>query len=48
MHTEYEVRVLEIDVKNIKKKLEKIGAELQWELIKKRYIYDIIIKIEDK
>ena len=27
MHTEYEVRVLEIDVEFIKKKLEEIGAE---------------------
>ena len=40
MHTEYEVRVLEINVEEIKKKLEDVGAEFQWDLIQRRYVYD--------
>lgn len=48
MHTEYEVRVLEINVEDIKKKLEDIGAEFQWDLIQRRYVYDFIPKVEGK
>lgn len=40
MHTEYEVRVLEIDVEKVKERLEKLNATFQWDLLQKRYVYD--------
>jgi len=40
MHTEYEVRVLEIDCDKFIKKLENLGAEFQWDCLQKRYVYD--------
>ena len=48
MHTEYEVRVLEIDVEFIKKKLEEIGAEFSFDKIQQRYVYDFIPKVDSK
>ena len=48
MHTEFEVRFLEIDVDKIKKKLDELGAELQWDLLQKRYVYNFIPKVEGK
>lgn len=48
MNTEYEVRILEIDEKEVIKKLESIGAEFQWDAVQKRYVYDFIPKIEGK
>lgn len=48
MHTEYEVRVLEIDKEEIIKRLEKLGAEFQWDYIQKRYVYDFIPKLDGK
>ncbi len=48
MHTEYEVRVLEIDTDEIIKKLEEVGAEFQWDHLQKRYVYDFIPKIDGK
>lgn len=48
MHTEYEVRFLEIDVDKIKKKLDELEAELQWDLLQKRYVYNFIPKVEGK
>lgn len=48
MHTEYEVRVLEIDVETIIQKLESVGAEFQWDHLQKRYVYDFIPKIDGK
>ena len=42
MHTEYEVRVLEIDVEKFSKKLEEIGAKKEWDLVQKRYVYDLL------
>lgn len=48
MHTEYEVRILEIDVPKIRKKLEKIGASLDWDLLQRRYVYDFIPKVDGK
>ena len=48
MHTEYEVRVLEIKKKEIIKKLEKIGAVFQWDRMQRRYLYDFIPKIDSK
>ena len=48
MHTEYEVRVLEIDVSSIRNKLEEIGANLEWDLLQRRYVYDFIPKVDGK
>lgn len=48
MHTEYEVRVLEIDKEELVKKLESLGATFQWDYIQKRYVYDFIPKIDGK
>ena len=39
-HIEYEVRVLEINVDEIKSKLESLGAILQEDVTQKRYVYD--------
>ena len=47
MHTEYEVRVLEIDAEEMEKKLEEVNAKFEWEHLQKRYVYDFIPK-EDK
>lgn len=48
LHTEYEVRVLNIKKERIIEKLEELHAEFQWDLIQKRYVYDFIPKIEGK
>lgn len=48
MHTEYEVRVLEIDKVEIERKLKNLGAQLQWDHLQKRYVYDFIPKIDGK
>lgn len=48
MHIEYEVRVLEINKNDIMKKLKKIGATFQWDQIQRRYVYDLIPKIDGK
>lgn len=48
MHTEYEVRVLEIDTEEIIKKLKEVGAKFQWDHLQKRYVYDFIPKIDGK
>lgn len=48
MHTEYEVRILEIDSKRVIEKLKELGAEFQWDCIQKRYVYDFIPKIDGK
>ena len=48
MHTEYEVRVLEIDRDEIVRKLESLGAEFQWDYVQKRYVYDFIPKVDSK
>ncbi len=48
MHTEYEVRVLEIDKEKLIKKLEELGATFQWDHIQRRYVYDFIPKIDGK
>ena len=39
-HIEYEVRVLEIDAEEMKKKLESLGATLVEDVFQKRYVYD--------
>ena len=48
MHTEYEVRLLEIDVDGIKKRLEEVGAEFCWDKLQRRYVYDFIPKVDSK
>lgn len=48
MHIEYEVRVLEINVKEIEKKLKEVGAKFCWDHLQKRYVYDFMPKIEGK
>ena len=48
MHTEYEVRILEIDVDSINKKLNELGATFEWDRIQKRYVYDFIPKVDSK
>lgn len=48
MHTEYEVRILEIDVPAIRKKLDELGASLDFDLLQKRYVYDFIPKVDGK
>ena len=48
MHTEYEVRVLEIDVSQVQSQLEKIGATFEWDLLQRRYVYDFIPKVAGK
>ena len=39
-HIEYEVRVLEINEKDIKNKLEELNATLVEDVLQKRYVYD--------
>ncbi|MGV8141601.1 MAG: class IV adenylate cyclase [Candidatus Woesearchaeota archaeon] len=47
MKTEFEVKILEIDVENISEKLKKLGAKKIAERNMKRYVYDIIPKKKD-
>ncbi len=44
MKTEYELRILEIDSKELIQKLEKLGAKKIGEWQQQRYVYDIIPK----
>ena len=48
MHTEYEVRILEIDLDDVKKRLEKANAKFEWDRLQRRYVYDFIPKIDGK
>lgn len=48
MHTEYEVRILEVNRDEIISKLEKLNAVFQWDHIQKRYVYDLIPKVDGK
>ncbi len=48
MHTEYEVRILEIDVNEVIKKLESVGANFEWDRLQRRYVYDFIPKEDSK
>lgn len=48
MHTEYEVRILEIDKERVIKRLEELGATFQWDRLQRRYVYDFIPKIDGK
>ncbi len=48
MHTEYEVRILEIDVEKVIAKLESLCATKEWDCLQKRYVYDFIPKLPNK
>ena len=48
MKTEYEVRVLEINHDEMVKKLESLGAELQFDSLQQRYVYDFNPVIDSK
>ena len=48
MHTEYEVRILEIDQEDVMKRLKKAHAKLEWDHLQRRYVYDFIPKIDGK
>ena len=48
MHTEYEVRILNVDVEEIKRRLDNIGAKFEWDRLQKRYVYDFIPKVDSK
>jgi adenylate cyclase class 2 len=47
-HIEYEVRVLEIDAEEMKKKLKEVGANLVEDVFQKRYVYDFKPKEPNK
>ena len=46
--TEYEARVLEINHKEMVKKLESLGAVLQFDSLQERMVYDLKPKQENK
>ena len=48
MHTEYEVRILNINVVEIVKKLESLNASFEWDRIQARYVYDFVPKVDGK
>ena len=48
MHTEYELRVLEVDKEDVIKKLEKVGAKFCWDQVQRRYVYDFMPKVDGK
>ena len=48
METEYEVRVLDIDVNKLIVKLEELGATRIGEYFQRRYVYDFNPKIDGK
>ena len=48
MHTEYEVRILDIDVEDVIKRIENISAVKEWDALQRRYVYDFIPKVDSK
>ncbi|MFT4250019.1 MAG: class IV adenylate cyclase [Candidatus Woesearchaeota archaeon] len=48
MDTEYEAKILEVDVEEIKKRLEELGAVFVGEKFQKRYVYHFVSKQENK
>ena len=48
MHTEYEVRILDINRDELIEKLEKTSAVFQWDLMQRRFVYDFIPKEDNK
>ena len=48
MNTEYELRVLEVDIERLTNKLESLGAEKIGDWMQKRYVYDFTPKRENQ
>ncbi len=48
MHTEYEVRLLEINEEEVLKKLEELGATTEGDFLQRRYVYDFNPKVDGK
>ena len=48
MDTEYEIRVLEIDISSFERKLKSLGAKKAFDRLQKRYVYDFIPKEKSK
>lgn len=48
MNTEYEIRILEVDVENLTRKLENLGAKKVGDWFQKRYVYDFVPKRENQ
>ena len=48
MHTEFEVRILEIDSEKVIEKLKSLNAVFEWDRIQKRFVYDFIPKQDNK
>ena len=48
MNTEYEIRILEVDVENLTQKLENLGAKKVGDWFQKRYVYDFVPKRENQ
>lgn len=48
MHTEYEVRLLEINEEEVLKKLEELGATFEGDFLQRRYVYDFHPKVDGK
>ena len=48
MHTEYEVRILEINQEEVIKKLEELHATKEWDHVQRRYVYDFVPKQDKK
>ena len=48
MHTEYEARILEINVEELKNKLQELGAKYVGEFNQQRYVYDVKPKQDGK
>ena len=48
MHTEYEVRILNVKRSELIRKFEELGLECVWDKIQKRYVYDFIPKVDNK
>lgn len=48
MNIEYEVKILNINKKEVLKKLEELQAIFKWESVQKRYVYDFYPKIAGK
>lgn len=48
MHTEYEVRILNIDVEDVIKRIEQTKAVKEWDCLQRRYVYDFIPKLDGK
>jgi len=48
MNTEYEVRILNIDVLEITQKLNSLNAEKVFGALQRRYVYDFNTKVDNK